>query len=69
MDILHNLQWVLPLRSPALTQFAVGFSWLGYTTFIVFFIALIDDLVVDFLGGTQSHLAAAANGDEMPVEK
>ena len=37
--------------------------------FIVFFIALIDDLVVDFLGGTQSHLAAAANGDEMPVEK
>ncbi len=40
MDILHNLQWVLPLRSPALTQFAVGFSWLGYTTFIIFFIAI-----------------------------
>ncbi len=40
MDILHSLQWVLPLRSPALTQFAVGFSWLGYTTFIIFFIAI-----------------------------
>ncbi len=40
MDVLHNLQWVLPLRSPALTQFAVGFSWLGYTTFIIFFIAI-----------------------------
>jgi TRAP-type C4-dicarboxylate transport system permease small subunit len=37
--------------------------------FIVFFIALVDDLIVDFTGGTQSHLAAAANGDEMPVEK
>ncbi len=40
MDFLHNLQWMLPLRSPALTQFAVGFSWLGYTTFIIFFVAL-----------------------------
>lgn len=40
MDFLHNLQWVLPLRSPVLTQFAVGFSWLGYTTFIIFFIAI-----------------------------
>ena len=40
MDILHNLQWVLPLRSPALTQFAVGFSWLGYSTFIIFFVAI-----------------------------
>ncbi len=40
MDILHNLQWVLPLRSPALTQFAVGFSWLGYPTFIIVFTAI-----------------------------
>ena len=40
MDILHDLQWVLPLRSPALTHFAVGFSWLGYSTFIMFFVAI-----------------------------
>jgi TRAP-type C4-dicarboxylate transport system permease small subunit len=37
--------------------------------FLVFFIALIDDLVTDLAGGTQSHLGAAADGDEMPVEK
>jgi TRAP-type C4-dicarboxylate transport system permease small subunit len=37
--------------------------------FIVFFIALVDDLVTDLMGGTQSHLAHAAAGDEMPVEK
>lgn len=37
--------------------------------FIVFFIALVDDLVTDLMGGTQSHLAVAATGDEMPVEK
>lgn len=37
--------------------------------FIVFFIALVDDLIVDVMGGVQSHLAAAASGDEMPVEK
>jgi membrane-associated phospholipid phosphatase len=40
VDILHNLQWVLPLRSPALTQLAFGLSWLGYTTFIMFFMAI-----------------------------
>ncbi|MES2947568.1 MAG: phosphatase PAP2 family protein [Pseudomonadota bacterium] len=40
MDILHNLQWVLPLRSPALTQLAFGLSWLGYSTFIMFFVVL-----------------------------
>jgi TRAP-type C4-dicarboxylate transport system permease small subunit len=37
--------------------------------FIVFFIALADDLITDLAGGTQSHLAAAADGDEMPVER
>lgn len=37
--------------------------------FVVFFIALLDDLIVDFAGGTQSHLAVADTGDEMPVEK
>lgn len=36
--------------------------------FVVFFIALLDDLVTDLTGGTQSHLAAVT-GDEMPVEK
>ncbi len=40
MDVLHNLLWVLPLRSPALTPLAVGLSWLGYTTFIMFFLAI-----------------------------
>jgi len=37
--------------------------------FLVFLIALVDDLVVDLMGGRQSHLAAAADGDEMPVER
>ena len=40
MDMLHNLQWVLPLRTPALTQLALGLSWLGYSTFIMFFMAI-----------------------------
>ncbi len=40
MDILHNLQWVMPLRSPAATQLAFAFSWLGYATFIMFFLVL-----------------------------
>lgn len=40
MDILHDLQWVVPLRSPLVNQVAIGLSWLGYTTFIVFFMVL-----------------------------
>lgn len=40
MDVLHNLQWVLPLRTPVLTQFAFALSWLGYSTFIMFFMAI-----------------------------
>ncbi len=40
MDILHNLNWVLPLRTPATVQLAFGLSWLGYATFIMFFMAL-----------------------------
>jgi membrane-associated phospholipid phosphatase len=40
LEFLHNLQWVLPLRSPALIQLALGFSWLGYATFIMFFVAI-----------------------------
>lgn len=37
--------------------------------FVVFFIALIDDLIVDLMGGTQSYLAAPASPDAMPIEK
>jgi TRAP-type C4-dicarboxylate transport system permease small subunit len=37
--------------------------------FAVFFVALLDDLVTDLTGGTQSHLAVAATGDDMPVER
>jgi len=40
MEILHNLDWVLSLRTPALTSVAFGFSWLGYSTFIMFFMAV-----------------------------
>ncbi|AYC31444.1 phosphatase PAP2 family protein [Pseudomonas cavernae] len=36
LELLHNMDWVLPLRSPALTQVANGFTWLGYATFILF---------------------------------
>lgn len=35
----------------------------------VLFVALLDDLVTDFRTGTQSHLAVAASGDDMPVER
>lgn len=38
MDFLHNMDWVLPLRSDTATHFANAFTWLGYTTF--FLIAL-----------------------------
>lgn len=40
MTIWHDLQWVLPLRTPAMTQLAFGLSWLGYTTFIMFFMSI-----------------------------
>ena len=40
MNFLHDLQWVLPLRTPALTQLALALSWLGYSTFIMFFMAI-----------------------------
>lgn len=36
--------------------------------FIVFFVALLDDLIVDLAGGVQSHLAVAACADDMPIE-
>jgi membrane-associated phospholipid phosphatase len=40
LNFLHDLQWILPLRSPELTRLALAFSWLGYTTFIMFFMAI-----------------------------
>ena len=40
MSFLHDLQWVLPLRDPWVVQTAFGMSWLGYATFIMFFMAL-----------------------------
>lgn len=40
MNILHDLQWVLPLRSAAGTQLAMAFSWLGYATFLMFFMSI-----------------------------
>lgn len=40
MNILHDLQWVLPLRSDAGTQLAMAFSWLGYATFLMFFMSI-----------------------------
>ena len=40
MNFLHDLQWILPLRSPELIRLAFGLSWLGYTTFIMFFMAI-----------------------------
>lgn len=38
MEFLHNMDWVLPLRSDTATSIANGFTWLGYSTF--FLIAL-----------------------------
>lgn len=40
MNILHDLQWVLPLRSAAGIQLAMAFSWLGYATFLMFFMSI-----------------------------
>ena len=38
MNFLHNMDWVLPLRSDGATDIANAFTWLGYTNF--FLIAL-----------------------------
>lgn len=38
--LLHNLDWVLPLRSDWLTVLMHGFSYLGYEKFILFFLPL-----------------------------
>ncbi|MES1991226.1 MAG: phosphatase PAP2 family protein [Pseudomonadota bacterium] len=35
MDFLHNMNWVLPLRSDTATIVANAFTWLGYTLFFL----------------------------------
>lgn len=39
-ELLHNLDWVLPLRSDGLTKLMHAFSLLGYEKFILFFLPL-----------------------------
>jgi glycerophosphoryl diester phosphodiesterase len=39
-DFLHNMDWVLELRSPAATVVFSGFTWLGYTPFFLLFLPL-----------------------------
>ncbi|HXM00533.1 MAG TPA: phosphatase PAP2 family protein [Rhizomicrobium sp.] len=38
---LHDMTWVLPLRSPLATQVADGFTFLGYTPFFLIFMPLV----------------------------
>lgn len=40
LQLLHNLDWVLPLRRDWLTPLMHGFSLLGYEKFILFFLPL-----------------------------
>ncbi len=40
-QFLHDMHWVLPLRSPLATQFAYGFTFLGYTPFFLIFMPLV----------------------------
>jgi membrane-associated phospholipid phosphatase len=37
---LHDLSWVPPLRTPELTVFFNGLTWLGYTTFFLIFLPI-----------------------------
>lgn len=38
---LHDINWVLPLRNDGLTPVFETFTWLGYPTFITFFLPLL----------------------------
>ncbi len=38
---LHDMHWVLPLRTPWATPIAQGFTFLGYTPFFLIFLPLI----------------------------
>ena len=40
-DILHDISWIIPYRNAALTPLFEGFTWLGYPTFITFFLPLL----------------------------
>ncbi|MCY1287131.1 PAP2 superfamily protein [compost metagenome] len=40
IEFLHDMTWVLPLRTPELTQLANAFTWLGYGTFLLFAIPI-----------------------------
>ncbi|MEK1908494.1 MAG: phosphatase PAP2 family protein [Pseudomonas sp.] len=39
-ELLHEMSWVLSLRSPELTQLANALTWLGYGTFLLFAIPI-----------------------------
>lgn len=39
--ILHDISWIMPLRDPILTPIFEGFTWLGYPTFITFFLPFL----------------------------
>ena len=39
-DLLHNMDWVLPLRSPGATVLANIFTWFGYGLFFLIFLPL-----------------------------
>lgn len=41
MDFLHNMDWVLPLRSDTATIVANAFTWLGYATFFLIALPLV----------------------------
>ena len=40
-NLLHDLSWVLPLRSPELTPIFKAFTWLGYTNFFLILLPII----------------------------
>ena len=39
-EILHDISWVVPLRNDFLTVVFEFFTWLGYPTFMMLFLAL-----------------------------
>lgn len=40
-DFLHDISWVLPLRNAPLTAVLEFFTWIGYPTFIFFFLGTL----------------------------
>ena len=39
-NILHDVSWVVPYRNDTLTAIFEAFTWLGYPTFVMFFLPL-----------------------------